>query len=303
MTLELIDVSIIGGGPAGLSSALALGRARRRVLLTDAGPRRNAAATHVHNFLTRDGTPPEELRRVGREQLQPYPSVEARDEGVRSIEGERGDFRIVLTTETVRARRVLLCTGMIDETLPIEGFAERWGHTIYQCPYCHGWEVRDRPWGYLVTPTSADHYLPFALMLRQWSDRLTVFTNGAVEPTAEERERLEARGIRVESAPLSRLAGPESTLATAELADGTSVPCEVLYAHPPQQQVPLVVSLGLDLDEGGFVTVDPMSLETSRPGIHAAGDLTTSMQGAILAAGLGTRAASMINLDLAMDPG
>ena len=302
MTNEPFDALIVGGGPAGLAAALALGRARRRVLLADAGPRRNAAATHVHNFLTRDGTPPEELRRIGREQLATYPSVELRDEVVYAIESDLRSFRVELGSGPVRARRILLCTGMIDESLPIEGFDERWGHAVYQCPYCHGWEVRDRPWGYLVTAVSAEHYLPFALQARQWTDTLTVFTNGAVAPSDDERALMDARGIRLVSSPVRRLLGEGQALASVEVAGGTTVPCEVLYAHPPQRHVPVVASLALDLDEGGYIRVDETSLATSQPGILAAGDLTTPMQGAILAAAAGTRAGAMINLGLAMEP-
>ena len=122
------DVAIVGGGPAGLSAALALGRARKRVLLCDAGPRRNGAATHIHNFVTRDGTPPEEFRATARQQLQRYPNVQVRNVGVQSITGTSGAFHLALTTdEVIGTQRILLCTGMVDEMLPIEGFRERWG--------------------------------------------------------------------------------------------------------------------------------------------------------------------------------
>ncbi len=303
MKQTTFDAVLVGGGPANLSAALALGRARRRGLLADAGPRRNAAATHVNNFLTRDGTPPDEMRRLGREQLQRYGSVEVRDEAVRAIGGERGAFEVELAGGSVTARRVLLGTGMIDELLPIEGFEERWGHAIYQCPYCHGWEVRDRPWGFLVSATNASHVVPFALKALQWTDSVTVFTHGAVEISDEDAGRLRGRGIRVETSPVRRLAGAGRSLARVELEDGTELACEALFAHPPQRQVPLVAGLGLELDEHGYVRVDEMRCETSTPGIFAAGDLTTRMQGAILAAAHGTRAAAMINVDLAMEPG
>src|SRR5688572_18883556 len=122
-----IDVVIVGGGPAGLSAALALGRARKRVLLCDSGARRNATAEHIHNFVTRDGTPPDEFRRVGRQELATYPNVETRDVRVESVSGSRGAFRVDLASGSVETRRILLCTGMIDEMLPIEGFRELWG--------------------------------------------------------------------------------------------------------------------------------------------------------------------------------
>ncbi len=295
------DVVIIGGGPAGLSAALTLGRGRKRVLLCDSGPRRNAAAEQIHNFVTRDGTPPNEFRRVGRQQLTRYPNVEARDVRVESISGSRGAFRVSLTSEIVEARRILLCTGMIDETLPIPGFRELWGQSIFQCPYCHGWEVQDRRWGYLVLPASASHLLPFALQARGWSRDVVVFTGGAVEVPDETRARLDAAGIRLETAPIARLVAREHQLEAVELSNGASVPCEVLFTHPPQEQVDLVRTLGLGLDDDGYVRVDPMKRETSVPGIYASGDLTTRMQGAMFAAASGTQAAAMINVELMME--
>jgi thioredoxin reductase len=297
----LYDVVIVGGGPAGLSAALALGRARRRVLLSDSGPRRNAAAEHIHNFVTRDGTPPDEFRQIGRQQLTHYPNVEVRDVRVESISGTRGAFRIGLTSETVEARRVLLCTGMVDEMLPIDGFRELWGHAIFQCPYCHGWEVQDRRWGYLADAAASSHFLPFALQARGWTRDVVVFTNGTFDVPQEARVRLHAAGIRLETAPVARLVARENRLEAIELSNGATVPCEVLFAHPPQRQVQLVRALGAALDDDGYVRVDAMKRETSVAGIYAAGDLTTRLQGAIFAAALGAQAAGMINVELAMD--
>lgn len=297
----ILDCVIIGGGPGGLSGALALGRACKRVLLVDAGPRRNAAAANVHNFVTRDGTPPETFRTIGRQQLATYPNVEVQDVGVTSISGSRGAFRVELSSgATVTARRILLCTGMVDEVLPMEGFRELWGRSIFQCPYCHGWEARDRPWGYLVLPASLPHFVPFALQARGWTRDLTVFTQGAAIPP-EATDQLRLAGIRIETSPVVRLIAGELGLVAVELADGTEVPSEALFVHPPQRQVALVRDLGLALDDDGYVRTDPMKRETSIPGIHAGGDLASRMQGALFAAAAGTHAAAMINLDLQME--
>jgi thioredoxin reductase len=297
----LYDVVIVGGGPSGLSAALALGRARKRVLLCDSGPRRNAAAEQVHNFVTRDGTPPDEFRRIAREQLATYPNVDVVDARVEAVAGARGAFEVRLSSKTVEARRILLGTGMIDEMMPLDGFRELWGHAIFQCPYCHGWEVRDRRWGFLVLPASTAHWLPFALQLRGWTSDLVVFTNGVVEPSDDVRGQLQAAGIRVETAPVTRLVGHDGRLEAVELSSGTSVPCDVLFAHPRQRQVDLVQSLGLALDDDGYVKVDPMKRETSVPGIYASGDLTTRGQAAVLAAASGMQAAAAINVDIAME--
>jgi thioredoxin reductase len=296
------DVVIVGGGPGGLSAALALGRARRRVLLTDSGPRRNAAAVHIQNFVTRDGTPPQEFRRLGREQLATYPNVEVRDDRVESLSGASGAFQVRLASRTVEARRVLLCTGMIDELPPIEGFRELWGTSIFQCPYCHGWEVQDQRWSYLASASHTDKFAPFALKLRGWTRDVVVFTGGFEVP-AETRSLLESAGIGLETAPVSRLVARGGRLTAVELANGKQVARDVLFSHPEQRQVELVRATGVEFDDDGYVRIDPMRSETSVPGIYAAGDLTTRMQSAILAAAAGTRAATMINFDLAMDLG
>jgi thioredoxin reductase len=205
-----------------------------------------------------------------------------------------------LTGEVVEARRILLCTGMIDEMLPIEGFRELWGHSIFQCPYCHGWEAQDRPWGVLVVPATVGHLLPFALQARGWTRDLTVFTNSLDIPEAS-RAAIVAVGIRVETARVAQLVGREGHLDAVLLADGTRVPCEALFAHPPQRQVDLVQALGIALDDDGYVRTDPMKRETSVPGIYASGDLATRMQAAVMAAASGAQAAAMINVDIAMD--
>lgn len=292
------DVIIVGGGPAGLSAALALGIARKRVLLCDSGSRRNAAAEHLHNFVTRDGAPPSEFRAIGREQLAKYPSVEVRDAGVLSIAGARGAFAVTLAGSVVEARRILLATGMIDEMLPIEGFRELWARSIFQCPYCHGWDVRDRPWGYLPGVADASMLTMFALQARGWTRDLVVFSNGALELAEDARKTLAAARIRLETAPIARLVSREGKLEAVELKTGATVACEALFAHPPQRQVDLVRALGVTLDEHGYVVVDPARRETSVPGIHAVGDLTNRQQGAIFAAAAGTHAAAMLNVEL-----
>jgi thioredoxin reductase len=295
------DVLIVGGGPAGLSAALALGRARKRVLLCDAGPRRNARAENIHNFVTRDGTPPDDFRGFGRSELARYPNVEIRDEGVLAISGERGAFSAELQMGSVAARRVLLATGMVDVMLPIDGFSELWGHSIFQCPYCHGWEVQDRAWAYLAREEGLGHLLSFAAKLRGWTKNVAVVPFGSFAIPETIRVDLEAAGVRVQAAPIARLVRNQERLTALELEDGSELPCEALFAHPPQKQVTLVQELGVALDEFGFVALDPMRRETSIPGIYAAGDLATRMQGAVLGAAAGTHAATVINAELTME--
>lgn len=295
----MYDVAIVGGGPAGLAAALTLGRARRKVLLIDSGARRNQAATHVHNFVTRDGTPPSEFREVGREQLNKYPNVEIRDVFVTSTSGERDAFLVETSTGIVKARRLILCTGMVDEVLTLPGFKEAWGHSIFQCPYCHGWEVRGQQWGYLALDLQAlEHGFP--AVLQSWTNDVLVFTCIELNVPQSLLDDLKQRGIQYEPRVVQRLVVEDQKLTHVELLDGEQVPCEVLFAHTPQHQVDLVKSLELELDAQGYVKVDPMSRQTSTPGIYAAGDLTTRAQAAIFAASTGMQTAGMVNYDLAL---
>ena len=292
------DALIVGGGPAGLAAALALGRARKRVLLCDSGPRRNAKAALVQNFVTRDGTPPDAFRSIGRAQLEVYPSVEVSEERVETIGGAVGAFEVHLAGRNVIARRILLATGMVDELPDIEGFRALWGTSIFQCPYCHGWEVQDRRFGYLARTVEM---LMFPHILRGWSSEVVVFTNGDFAVPADVRTRLEAAGIPLEERPIARLLSEGTHLKQVAFNEGPPVPCDVLFAHPQQHQVSLVQALGLALNPQGFVQVDDMHCETSTRGIHAAGDMTTPMQAAIGAAAAGTFAAAMLNHALLLE--
>jgi thioredoxin reductase len=292
------DVVIAGGGPAGLSAALALGRGRKRVLLCDAGPPRNAAATHVHNFVTRDGTPPAEFRLIARQQLEQYRSVEVRDVRVEEIRGERGAFEVRLASGSEQARRVLLCTGMIDELPDLEGFRALWGTSLFQCPYCHGWEVQDQRFGYLAANVEA---VPFALFLRGWTSDVLLLTDGAFAVPPETAAALAAAGVRVEERRIAKLLPRGDRLQAIEFAEGGSLPRDVLFVHPRQRQVELVRSLGLALDPKGFVEVDEVQRESSRPGIYAGGDLVMEAQGALLAAASGLQAAARLNHALTLE--
>jgi thioredoxin reductase len=288
----LYDVIIVGGGPAGLSAALSLGRGRKRALLCDSGPRRNVAAVHINNFVTRDGITPEEFRRIGREQLRPYQSIEARDVRVEAISGRRDGFDVRLQGgETLASRRILLATGMIDEVPELDGFRELWGKAIFQCPYCHGWEIQNRPFAYLAAKADA---LPFALFLRGWTSDVVALTDGRFAVPNEVRAQFEAAGVRIEERPLRRLVARGEELERIEFAEGAPLMRGALFLHPKQRQVPLVESLGLALDAAGYVQVTEPDRETSVPGIYAAGDLVTPVQGAVLSAAAGTLAAGRI---------
>jgi thioredoxin reductase len=286
-----VDVVVVGGGPAGLSAALVLGRACKKVLLCDAGPRRNAKAEHIHGFVTRDGTPPAEFRGLAREQLGPY-DVTVRDERVMAVVPGEGGFRVTLEGGShVLAQRIVLAMGVIDEPLDVPGMREAWGHSVFQCPHCHGWERRDQAWGVLI-PSAAMADSP--LILRGWTANVVAFTHGTFEAPADLQRRFAEAGVKLETQPVRRLiVEPGGGLRGVELLDGAVIPLDVLFTMPKQHLPPLVKTLGLALTDAGFVRVNEQQ-ETSVPGIFAAGDITTFAQAAVIASAAGAMAGWMM---------
>jgi len=297
------DVVVVGAGSAGLSAALMLGRARRRVLVLDGGEPRNAPSSGVHYFFTRDGTPPDELLRIGREQLKPYSGVEVRRARATGAAGSDGDFRVSLEDgSTVGTRKILLATGVHDELPERSGFRELWGRGIFHCPYCHGWEVRDRP---LAVLNSGEDAAEQAAMIHNWSRDLILLTDGPAALEDGAREKLGVLGIPIIETPISRVEGDGASgiLHRIVFEDGTQIPREALFYRPPQRQrSDLAEALGCESDTTGplptVVKNDPVTRETTVPGVHVAGDAGTMLQGAIMAAASGASAAAFINHSL-----
>jgi thioredoxin reductase len=284
----LHDVVVVGGGPAGLSAALILGRARKRVLLLDAGTPRNAAAQEIHNLVTRDGIAPSELRRIARAELATY-GVEVRDQRVTRIDGVRGAFEVHTEAGPVSARRVLLCVGVIDELPDTPGYRDLWGTSIFQCPYCHGWELQDRAFGWL---SPSIEMIDYGLVLRAWTANVVTFTNGAFAVPPDIAARFRAANVPIEERRIARHHAD-----AVELDDGTRVAVDALFARPPQRQTDLVQHSGVALEDNGFVRVSPQ-METSRPGIYAAGDLVAKVQGAHFSVAAGAQAAHALHREL-----
>lgn len=298
------DVAIVGGGAAGLSAALVLGRARRRVVLVDAGRPRNAPAAHMQGFLGSDGLPPAELLARGRAEVAGY-GVEQRAGTVTAVEplpappgstpvGPR--FRLTLDDgATIDARAVLVTTGLRDEVPDVPGVHERWGRDLLHCPYCHGWEVRDQPLGVLAgDPTPLAESLAHAHLVRQWSDDVVLFANGATL-TATQREQLVARAIGVVDEPVISLAVDDDRMTGVVVRGGRVIPRAAVFVRPrlaPHDD--LLVALGCDVGETGWVRVDATGA-TSVAGIWAAGNATDPRAQVITAAGEGSAAAIAIN--------
>jgi thioredoxin reductase len=296
------DVVVVGGGAAGLSGALMLGRARRTVLVVDAGEPRNAPAEGVHGLLGRDGMPPAELLERGRAEVRAY-GGEIRGGEVESVERAGDLFAVRLAGGgTVRARRLLVTTGLVDELPDLPGLRERWGRDVVHCPYCHGWEVRDRAIGVLATGPMSVHQ---ALLFRQWSADVTFFPHRAPAPDQQQAEQLAARGIAVVPGELAALEVAGDRLAGVRLADGTLVAREVLAVAPRMvARAGLLAALGLRAVEhpsgaGEHVPADPTG-RTEVPGVWVAGNVTDLSAQVGTAAAAAAVAAAHLNADLVM---
>jgi thioredoxin reductase len=286
------DVVVVGGGAAGLSAALVLGRARRRVVVVDAGSPRNAPAAHMQGFLSRDGMPPADLLVAARAEVVGY-GVELIEDVVVDIED---GFVVRLAGGPVlKARRLLVATGARDELPEIPGVRERWARDLLHCPYCHGWEIRDQPIGVLGTnPGSVQH----ALLVRQWSDDVVFFVH-TLDPSSSELVQLQARGVQVVRGVVARLVVEADRLSGVELIDGRVIPRTAVFIRPVN--VPrgdgLLAGLGCDVDEAGFAVVDGTG-RTSTLGVWAAGNVVDPRFQVITSAGAGSAAAIAINADL-----
>ena len=294
MTRQQYNAVIIGGGAAGLSAAVALGRARRSVLLVDAGEPRNAPASHMHGFLSRDGMDPAELLRVGRLEAEGYGVEIHRGRAVSVSPG----FTVDLADRApVRARRVLLATGLRDELPDIPGLARRWGKDALHCPYCHGWEVRDQRIAVIATSHMAVHQ---ALLWRQWTPNLTLVAHSAT-PDAEQSAQLAARGIPVIRAQVAGLEVRNDRLTGLHLHTGATVPFDAVTVgarfHPVLPRIEGLTVADHMSGMGTHVPVDAMG-RTSVPGIWAAGNAANPMANVIAAAAEGSLAAHMLNMDL-----
>ena len=297
---ETYDVVVVGGGIAGMSGALTLGRARRSVLVVDAGEPRHAPASGVHGYLSRDGVAPAALLEAGRTEVCGY-GVQVLDGRVDELASTGSGFTVGLEDgRRVGAQRLLVTTGLVDELPDVAGVRERWGRDVLHCPYCHGWEVRDRPLGVLGTSSRAVHQ---ALLFRQWTDDLTLFVHTAPPPTDDEAEQLAARGIAVVHAEVAALEVAEDRLVGVRLRSGKMVALQALTVMPRfAARAGMLSGLGIHAAAhptgvGEQVEADATG-RTAVPGVWVAGNVTDVVAGVTGAADTGVRAAAAINADL-----
>lgn len=291
----MYDVIVIGAGPAGLSAALMLGRCRRRVLVCDTGKPRNAASHALHGFLSRDGLPPLELLRIAREQMRPYETVELRDVEVTAAECRDSRFHVTLADGSeVQSRKLLIATGVVDNLPDIPGFHELYGRSVFHCPYCDGFEVRDQP---LAIYGRGERGLGLSLELTGWSRDLVLCTDGAPEIPAEGLARLDRHGIKIREERVARLEGHER-LERVVFASGDPLARTALFFTTGQtQHSDLVTRLGCVMTDKGTVWTGKYEA-AHLPGLYVAGDASRAVQWVVVAAAEGAEAAFAINTDL-----
>ncbi|MCY4728551.1 NAD(P)/FAD-dependent oxidoreductase [Nocardioides sp. STR2] len=292
------DVAVIGGSAAGLSAALVLTRAGRRVVVIDSGSPRNAPAEHMHGFLSRDGMPPAELLTIGRAEVEGYGGVIVGGRVSDLVpDGRAGFWSLLDDGSRIRSRKVLVATGLRDELPDVPGLAERWARDVLHCPYCHGHEVAGRQLGVVGGAPGAARY---AQIVRQWTHDLVYFT-GPGTLTPAERSGMGARAIGVVEGSIEELVLADDHLVGVRMADGSVVPRDALFVPPrfvPNDQ--LLRAAGCAAGEDDWVTVDGTG-QTSVPGIWAAGNVVDPRAQVITAAGAGSAAAIAINADLVDD--
>ncbi|MGV2965650.1 MULTISPECIES: NAD(P)/FAD-dependent oxidoreductase [unclassified Paenibacillus] len=293
---QLLDVLIIGGGPAGLNAALVLGRARKNVVVIDDETPRNWVTRETHGFVTRDGASPREFRKAAKEQIAAYPSVQFASDTATAITGSDGDF-VVKTTQgaSYRTKKILFAVGKKDLPLDINGLTEVYGKSAFVCPYCDGWELRDQSLVIIVNGVNALH---MAKVISGWTERYTICTNGSDSLTDEHREELKQHHVTVFDAPIQSIDSEEGMVQQVVLQDGTAIPCTGVFFQPKLfTGSELPKAIGCEISELGTVIVDA-SGKTSVAGVYSAGDAASEIYQAITAASLGALSAVSINNEL-----
>ncbi|WP_199349518.1 NAD(P)/FAD-dependent oxidoreductase [Nostoc flagelliforme] len=293
---DVFDVIIVGGGPAGLTAALMLGRACKRVLVCDAGKPRNQVVHAAHGFFSQDGISPVQLLQIGREQLHPYDDVEIQVGEVVDAQKLGDRFQVTLSDgNQFVGRKLLLATGMKDSLPAIDGFAKLWGSSIFHCPYCHGWEVRDQP---LAIYGKGEVGLEMTFMLTGWSRDLVLCSDGSAELTDEQRQQLSNWGVQLREEKIARLEHQDDKLTGIVFTNNEVLPRRGILLRPRSyQHSHLAAKLGCKLGNDDIVQVDETK-QTSIPGLYAVGDVSSPYSQIAVAVASGTIAAVSINQTL-----
>ena len=286
---NIYDCIIVGGGAAGLSAAITLGRARRQVLVCDKGNPRNAPAHEAHGFFTRDRTNPLELLKIGREQLKPYKTIEFQSIGIKAIEKSGGQFEVAFDDSTKkRARKILLAFGVKDEFPDIANFGGFWGKTVFHCPFCHAFEMRDHP---LAVIGKGEMGMGMVALLRNWSADLVLCTNGQAELSAEQKMLLAKHNVAIREEKIVRFEGVNGQLENIVFETGEKLARKGVLIRPKQKlRSELSENLGCELTDSGFIKVADFN-QTNIKGIYAAGDVTSPLQSIAVAVSQGAVAA------------
>ncbi|OBB96472.1 NAD(P)/FAD-dependent oxidoreductase [Mycobacterium sp. 852002-40037_SCH5390672] len=301
---DIWDCVIVGGGAAGLSAGLVLGRARRRTLLVDAGEQSNLASHGIGGLLGHDGRPPAELYAAGKREIASYPSVEYRTGEVVAGLRANGLFELTLLDgRRERTRRVLLATGMQYRPPSIRGLAPLWGKSVFHCPFCHGWEVRDQPLAVLARGEQAVHA---SLLLRGWSSDIVLLTDGPADLGADDVARLAAAGVRIDERPVTEIVSTDGELAAIAFSDGGRLERHgLLVGTTMHQRSSLAEQLGVEFAEPTSVTAERIGVDalcrTSVPGVFVAGDPSAQMPQVAAAIASGSLAATAVVQSLLAD--
>ena len=293
------DVIVIGGSYSGLAAGLALGRSLRQVLIIDNGKPCNRQTPHSHNFLTQDGKTPAEIAAVGKEQVQKYTTVQFFSGLATDGRKIENGFEVrVESGETFQAAKLIFATGIRDILPGIDGLSACWGISVIHCPYCHGYEVRHEKTGILG---NGEPVFDFARLISNWTNDLTLFTNGPSTLTAEQSTKLQKHGVKIIEKELGRLEHSNGILQNIIFRDGTSSSMKALYAPSPfEQHCPIPQALGCELNEEGYIKIDAFQ-KTTVDGVFACGDNVTRLRTVANAVAMGTTAGMMANKEFILE--
>ncbi len=293
---NMYDVIIIGGSYAGLAAAMTMGRSIRKTLVIDSGKPCNAQTPHSHNFITQDGETPAMIAFKARQQISAYPTVNFKEDWVNEVSGHNGNFRVsILSNEHYKARKIIFATGVKDIMPEIEGFRACWGITAIHCPYCHGYEVRFKKTGILINDESV---LDFAKLILNWTDNLTIYSNGKAKFNTEE---LKSLGVLVNEKTIQHIEHNQGYMSHLRFQDGSQSKLDVLYHRAAyEQHCKIPEKLGCELTATGHIKVNEFQ-QTTVKGIYVVGDASSPMRAVALANASGTKAAFVLNHELIME--